>query len=88
MDMRSFNGGSSTYGFSVDNQKIADSLRQLADSIDQGKVIPQSVRVFANAKINDYTITALRISFAETVEQVAEQLLYSAKHDFPIDVQK
>jgi hypothetical protein len=56
-------------GFGVSSEESAAALRKLADAIEAKEIFVQGARVFGVATSEDFTITTLRLSFAETNEK-------------------
>lgn len=53
-------------GFGVSSEETCKALRSLADAIEAKELFVQGAKVFGVATSEDYTITTLRLSFAET----------------------
>lgn len=61
------------YSFAIDEKKVAEALRHLADRIDKGQAVAvQKFTVLSVARHAEYTLTFLRMSFHErAIEQEA-----------------
>lgn len=55
------------YGFGVDRALTAASLRKIADAIESEDLLPQGAEVHGIASVDDFTLTTLRITFAERI---------------------
>lgn len=64
------NGGGYTFG--MDAAETAKALRELADRLDAGEILPQSARVVTTAKRDDFTYTFVRFAFAEQVAKAPD----------------
>lgn len=60
-----FSGCSNRYGFAASSERAAGALRKLADDIESGEVLLQSVRVTGLVQVDDYAKTGIRIVVAE-----------------------
>lgn len=91
INVDAFAGKTVPYRFGLDSADAAASLRKLADEIESGNVLLQGARVFGIAKLDDFAITTLRLSFAEkgacsSRGEVAE--LYGPTSSLPVAVAK
>jgi hypothetical protein len=58
-------GGNECYAFDIDVKSSAAALRRIADQIEAGTIMMQSVTVSDRTEKEDFTITTLAIAFAE-----------------------
>lgn len=56
--------GSREFGFGVDSKSTASVLRYLADEIDSGSVLPQSITDAATATVQNFTLHTMTVVFA------------------------
>jgi hypothetical protein len=66
-DFRHSLGKDDSFGFGVDRALTAASLRKLADAIDAREIIPQGAEVSGIAEADNFTMTKLRLTFAEKI---------------------
>lgn len=52
------------FPFAVDNVKTAQALRRLADQVEAGEIALQSIEMNHEAKLNDFQLTQLLLSYA------------------------
>lgn len=80
--------------FGLNSRALAQALRNMADEIERGNVLPQSLRQASFAVLDDYPRHSLRIVYVDTklgdyrkklnTAKVVE--LYADDSQFPIDV--
>lgn len=80
-----------SYNFNIDGPKLAAELRALAEKIEKREVAVQSAIVYSRAQIDDFTMTAVVLKYAEKMpitqnEAVAE--LRGHGSPFPVAVSK
>jgi hypothetical protein len=52
------------FGFDVNHESVIKALHQLADTIEQNKIILISIATSQEATVEDYSMEELRIKFA------------------------
>ena len=55
------------FGFGLDPQLTAAALRKVADAIEAKEVIPQGAEVHGVSLVDNFTLTTLRLTFAEKI---------------------
>lgn len=70
------------WSFGADKESSVAALRELANRIETGEVLMQSVRVTSLAHNNDFTLTGLRLVVAE--KKIKE--LRGSESPFPVAV--
>lgn len=67
-EARKVHSGSETpeVSFGVASSAIATALREFADSIEKGDALVQSVRELSIARVDDFPLTMVRITFVDT----------------------
>jgi len=58
-------GSKVKFDFSLDNTAITNTLRKIAEDIEQGKVIPQKFVTYNVAQADDYAMESLVLKFAQ-----------------------
>lgn len=76
-------GAEDGFGFGMDGARAAAALRELADKIEQSKVLLQSARVTSLASGDDYALTGLRLVIAE---RAPVKLYGHGNSAFPVEI--
>jgi hypothetical protein len=73
------------FAFGIDKERPAATLRRLADMMESGQVLLQTARVTSFASSKDFTLTGLRLVFAEKIDD-GPKALYGPASKFPAAV--
>ena len=65
LDPNNFGVDSNGFKFSIDRSGLAGELHKLADAIENGGVIPQSIDVTSETKADDYLMYSLTFVYTE-----------------------
>ncbi len=65
VDPNNFGVWSNGFRFGVDKAGLSGELRKLADAIEDGHIVPQSIDVTSETKIDDYLMYSLTFVWAE-----------------------
>lgn len=64
---RTITSGPGFFPFGITGKDLAVELRRFADAIESGDILPQAIQTGSTAKLDDYTLQAIFIEFAERV---------------------
>ena len=64
---------SSKHTFGIERRHLAARLRELADLLDQSKIIPQRVAFETSALVEEFTTTTMTFTFAESTVPLVEE---------------
>lgn len=80
--------GSQGFYFGVDKERTVQTLRMLADAVEQSTIYVQSGRVTSLASGEDFTLTSVRLTFAETAQEpkADTKSLHGPDSKFPVAV--
>lgn len=78
------------YSFSMDKAATVSALRQLADDLESGDCLIQSVVTYRRVDIDDYPMSAVVLRLYENMDDLPPRMrevkeLYSSEHQFPVD---
>ena len=66
--------GKKTVNFGLDPKAWSRSLREIADQIDKGDIIPEKAICYSTASRDDFTVSALVLKFVEKREIMIKEV--------------